>query len=106
MPGPVSIKAVVTLPDGTKHRGRFVFHNGTAALWVDNKREKTATRTLFAQNATFVRSNRGSIPHVLTTEAGEEWSLVSRGAGCSSCGSPTKKIPLSKLLDPDYDYAY
>lgn len=91
----------VQTPNVVVHSGRFLFHNGRAAVWVIDKRARTATRVLFTTNSTFVKAPRGRNPHTLTLFDNSQWlmSQVSGGCGCSS--NPIRGYSTDDLLSDD-----
>lgn len=100
-PSPVNIrKASVTSPEGPVHNVRFVFHNGSAAVWKDSV--TSATRLLFAQGAVFEKSYTRTRPHKVILESGVEWTVKSLpGGGCGCKPSATKNVGIAVLLDPE-----
>lgn len=92
----------VTHPGGTIPAARFVFHNGRAAVWVEDKLTKTATRVLFATDVEFRKPNSARYPMQVLLSDGTEWLVKQERGGCG-CGSPLKRIALSTLLDPQVD---
>lgn len=93
-------KASVTSPDGPIHNVRFIFHNGSAAVWRDET--TSATRLLFAQGAVFEKSYMRTKPHIVTLEDGSVWKVKALpGGGCGCKPSATKNIGIEVLLDPE-----
>lgn len=100
---PINIsRANISTPEGDFHPARFVFHDGKAAVWVEDKRAKTAQRVAFVQGAEFVRGKTAKIP--MEVRAGDVvWTITQVAGGCG-CGSPTKRMSYQQLLDPAVDH--
>lgn len=79
---------------------RFIYVNGRAAVWQENKKLGTATRVLYSQDAQLIKPDSARYPMQIVTPDGT-WEVRQQSGGCG-CGSPIKKVPISQLLDPDY----
>jgi hypothetical protein len=102
--GPISIsRAKVTTPDTTVPNARFVFLNGTAAVWVENRVNRTADRVLYATGATFIKRRTGREVHRLELIGDGEWSISPISGGCG-CGARTKTYTFAQLLDPNLEH--
>lgn len=91
----------VTTPEGVIPRGRVIFKSGVAAVWVEDRRKKTATRVLYATDAEFIPHATARTPNIIRLSSGVEWQVVQFHGGCG-CGSPLKGYDTDKLLDPDF----
>lgn len=96
----VNISRTVVRVNGEVYQpARFVYHNNVAAVWLEDKRTRTATRVLYATDATFVPNNSARDPlKIITTD--DTWEIRQQSGGCS-CGSPLKKLTFQQLLDPE-----
>lgn len=91
-------------PGGTIFPARFVFHNGRAAVWTEDKKTNTATRVLYAESATLTKPNTARKPMTVASDAlgwDGDWSVKQEHGGGCGCRSVLKSIPLSKLLDSE-----
>lgn len=92
----------ITHPDGEVEKGRFLFYKGTAAVWVENKKEGRADRVLYTTSASFDKAPKARMAHILhlPDDAGT-WQIFQQSGGCG-CGSKLKAYDIHQLLDPDF----
>lgn len=90
----------ISHPGGTIQSARFVYHNGRAAVWVEDKKTRTATRLLWSDGVTFNKPKSARLPMTATLPNDEVWEIKQERQGCG-CTSPLKNIPISQLLDYD-----
>ena len=82
-------RARITTPDGSvkANKARFVFFNGTFAIWTEDRQSRTATRILFGQGAEYVKTPTARTPDELHISEGNVFlvqQLHGGGCGCSS----------------------
>jgi hypothetical protein len=83
-------------------RVRFIYLDGTAAVWREDLDAGTVTRLARVENTTFVRRRTARIPHTLTLADGTVWGLWPLNTGgCGSCGSRVANYSYDELLSPD-----
>lgn len=89
-------------PDGVIHRARFVFINGVAAAWVEDRVTKTAQRALFATGATYSVPEGRRMPHTLTLPNDGAWIITQVRTGGGGCACQVlRHYTLEQLLVPD-----
>lgn len=95
-------RARASTPHGTVFPARFVFHNGRAALWTEDRKTHTATRVDYLTDVTLHKPHTAREPMTVSDSDGQVlWYIKQeRGGGCG-CRSPLKNIPIRTLLDPD-----
>lgn len=93
--------AKVKLPDGEEIKGRFIFWDGSAAVW-QTIRGGGATRLFFAKDTTFEKRVTARFPHKLIMSDGSiiEVRQVSGGCGCGG-KNPLSSFSLEQLTEPD-----
>jgi hypothetical protein len=81
---------------------RFIYIKGRAAVWQENKKAGTADRVLYSTQATLVKPDSARHPmQIITPDS--TWEIRQQSTGCG-CGSRLKRLPLSQLLDPDFNH--
>lgn len=70
------LRARVIHPSGTISPGRFVFRDGTAAVWAESStRPPTASRILHA-DGTYTPGLTDRRPSTFTTTSNETWTVI------------------------------
>lgn len=102
-------RARITHPSGIVSPARFVFHSangnniGTAAVWLEDRRHRSATRTLYASDAELVAGKTPRHQSILMLANGDEWTINPLSGGCSCRKRNTLLADYSpdQLLEPD-----
>lgn len=82
-------RARVTHPSGIASPARFVFHSengdniGTAAVWQEDRRHRSASRVLFASSARYEPGKTPRHQSTLHFDDGTFWSISPLSGGCS-----------------------
>lgn len=85
-------------------RARFVYRNGVAAAWVEDRASRTAERVLYATGVTYEKQANGRVPNLLRfADSDDTWEIRQQAGGCG-CGSRIKAVPIEQLLDPDFNH--
>lgn len=89
-------------PGGQVLNGRFIFQNGKAAVWTEERLRGTrkATRHLYATDATYEKAPTARVPNKVLLSDGTEWLITQQHGGCN-CNSPLKGYAPDQLLEPD-----
>lgn len=83
-------------------RVRFIYKEGTAAVWAEDLDTKAATRLARLENTVFHRRRIARQPHVLVQTDGTVWNIWPLNTGgCGSCGSRVRNFSYDELLSPD-----
>lgn len=94
-------RTYVSLSDGRSFRRvRFVYSNGRAAVWEEDRRLRKATRVLYATGVEFIKGPTARTPNKVIEQDGTVWEVNQVGGGCA-CGSRLKSMSIDELLSED-----
>lgn len=96
-------RARVTTPEGRLDKVRFIFLDGTFAVWEEDRGNRTATRRLRGEGATFTKSRTNREPSILTLSNGTELQVQQQYGGGCGCKSVFKGYDNDLLVSPDFD---
>jgi hypothetical protein len=83
-------------------RVRFIYKDGTAAVWSEDLDTKHVTRLDRLTGTTFSRRRIATRPHTLTLADDTVWNIWPLNTGgCGSCGSRVANFSYDELLSPD-----
>lgn len=82
-------KARVQSATLTIHSARFIFSNGTAVIWTEDRKAGTATRVLYSDSATYEpthialndKGKKYRVPATLTLPSGDTWAITPMSGG-------------------------